>query len=240
MAKDKKKKEIPTDAEIRWANFYHMGTKLNIYEYEEEAYACGKERYGKAEIQVYYLYDENYGISDMLFDLRDVYEKYGGSKSDLHSFLVSVNAASKKTYFSCDWKSIEEENFEALGIALCTDQNNGKPLAHFGDILVDLKNALDRALGQNVNDLTLDKVDKFVLGGLKNDSTMKTMIFFGLLMVFGIILIIIGQLVWGIIATVIGFLVGGFLFIGYSAITGDYKKQRINEEFKPASRSRFR
>ena len=240
MAKDDKKKGAPAEAEINWVSIYHMGTKLNVLDYVDEEYASGEERYGNAKFRIYYLYDENYGITDMLFDLRKVYDKYGKSKGSYHDFLASINSVAKKTYFSCEWKNVDDVNFEALGIALCYDENNGKPLAHFGDILVDLKNAIDSALGLSNNELTLEKVDKYIYGGLNGGRTMKIMIFFLLLMAAGIVMIFRGTLVWGWIATIAGFLVGGFLFLGYILNMNDYKKQKIHEDFKHATRSRFK
>lgn len=209
-----------------------------------------RERYGGSIIEVYCLFDESQAITDIVLDLRKVYKKFARKMfQNYEDFLQAVYRASSKTYFLCNWKTVNDEEITTMGIALCHDVCQCNRFVHCADIMRDVENALDVVLNKKFNRLTSEEmIAKRVIGPYQVFFAIG--ILGGLLALGGIALIILGQthvinvvvgMIFGILAALVGLFVCPMFTWIFFSLKKDYLENRLssNKVFNPATYSKF-
>ena len=253
MAEEKKPKE-PTYSDntaVTSMNVFCKGMAgYSTTVYEEGHYFLTKVPYGKANIYAYYLYVGKQGaLSDVVFDLRNVYEVYGAQYGSFQNFLSAVASKAAQSFFTTNWKSVASEDFTALG-----SQIAGKSVAPYNKYCVwappleNMLKALDSLLGQSNCAVNSSTVNDAICKSYKKAYNISIGIAAALLL-GGIVLLILGIL--GTINAVVGYLfgillilIGGICFAAF--ISGkketivNYMQNKEDDKFFIATDSQFK
>lgn len=181
---------------------------------EEENCCLARLRYGKANILAYYLYDDKYAITDVVFDLTKVYKKYGKKFGSYQNFLGRVlNSVDLPFFYLQEWKDFySEKNIEVIGCPIAG--MSSRPFHKYCVWTPSLKalfTALDRVLGNSFCDMDKENVENLITKSGGN-SILPFVILWGLGVLGGLILVILA--IAGTINKVVGWLFGIILILG--------------------------
>ena len=250
-----KEKRVGPHGEGRWdddlgdtkyiMNYYITKKSDPRYcEIDYEDIIVGKDRYGKTPMTIYYLYDEKQNCTDMVIDLRDVYERIPEfDQFDSYDDFLDALIEKSDDYDSVPYygKEIirdelveEEDETDMLWIDMKNYPYNpeGNKLAHFADALADIVSDLNDLAGKNYDKRTLKSIIKDV-EHLNANKTLYIVIVLAILGIAGIVAgIIIGKpWIWivGIVVTVIFLGWFGLGMMGLAFETNDFRKQDFKE-----------
>lgn len=251
MAKEEEKKfDILDNRAIDTLNDYCRVHKNYPTEYKEERQIVCDFNYGKAKIKACYLYADKAAITDVLFDLRDVYEKYGKDWGSYSAFLNVVQVTLPSYYRRIEgWVFTDEtDKVEALArpVAGMTTQPFNKYCV-WALAVKEICEAIDKANKLSYCTITPEEVDGCIVKANKKSYN----IFIGVAalgLALGITLIILSIL--GTINKVAGWIFGVlftvvFLFLFITWIIGrketiqNYLQNKADNEFFTADYSRL-
>ena len=143
-------------------------------------------RYGKAKVTIDFYVDKDGAITDMIFDVREIFEKFKDKKDNVvknkktgetvfindYDIVERLSLYSRDRYFKCrNYKhgyenGEDDDEFMALGISLIGYNNvNFNKYTPWASVLFEFYEALDRALGfegkekkNTINRLMVDKI----------------------------------------------------------------------------------
>ncbi len=241
-------------------NYYHSIKRMALYyevDYQDFVYA--KDMYGKAPITIYYCYDENQNICDIVFDLGKVYEmvpQFNETYSSYEAFLYTLlnNHPTRGKYYFTEFvtKSImggglvdDDKTTKCLLVKMMEYgyREDGNKLAHFADVLVDLFEVLNEMAGEDIEVRPMAKVQKDLV-----KLNLNGMAYFILAMVVvGLVLLIVSiikDIVWlRVIAIIAMVFFGGWFgiaMIGLALSNKDFKSENFKEtKCETPKKSRF-
>ena len=253
MAEEKKPKEytLRDNEAVTTLSVFCKGMRgYAMSAYEEEHYIFLGLPYGQTKINAYYLYTGNQGaITDVVFDLRGVYEAYGASYGSFENFLSAVAAKASMQFFTTSWKSYIKEDFTALGCQVA-----GKSAAPYNKYCVwapsleCILKALDSLLSQHYCEVSSDKVNEVICSGYKKAYNVSIGIAAAIL-AGGLALLILGILatinkvvgyLFGIILILIGGICLAAFISGKKETIVNYMQNKEDEKFFTATNSQFK
>lgn len=249
-------KEQKSNVCINNLSLYTKAIKGKPYKMDDKGFAAIKISYGKAVLTIYYLLDEQDGITDLVADLRDVHKKYIGKKGmSYHDFIFSLSAKASDFFPLESFADGYDEKILAIASVVAGDYlHDYRPNYPWGYHTRRLLELLDSALGQHnaVDKFKNSHIHRTIINRLRKmqlSSAIIGMTFF----LGGVTLIILGVIgvmkLWlglllGIPVTLIAGFFGIASVIGYAtnAIGKGYDRNQIEdyEFYHLASRSRIR
>lgn len=256
---DEIEKKTEKDGDVYWAYNYYETLKYKASFADDDHLMIAYEKFGNVTFPVYFYCNDDYHITDIVFDLRNVYQRNSVINSKFASyrdFLYYINEYyGRKGIHLCSFEAyvfegktyVDKEYVEGAFISLANHYNYANRYAHFIACLIDMFDVLNEINGKRLKELDVATMEKQTTK--LHANKLYVMIGIGII---GLLLIILKgviglpdwlAIVLGVLAMLVGFGVSIIAIIGLVIEKVQFKSEEglYNEadEYYPEISSRF-